>query len=456
MKKSNLLFMLAAGALTLTACSNDDPIAKEGNGAGNDAQQIVLQVANGGDALTTRAGRPLLSSEAKQSIENVHIIITTTDGTVVDHQNVENWNTESTPYTGSSNGREKIVTLNKKLEAGTYRIYAVGHSNSTAYTFEDQGTKKFGPNAILTMTKSGDKTVAEEIFAGSVDQTVEAGKGFRPTIVLHRQVAGIFTYMSNIPYYHEGNADKGVTGTQLRLYAVANSPKLVLGNFISQELMANGTNTTTNVINGAGQTTEKTLIYTIELNKWFKTIKDANNDRLIDTYETEEGQFDNWQNPYKKATSDGKTYYESTFVKGSVFGGEFIIPFKSVADNNTFVLEMTNDDGSHSFQSWVIKLGTSDTPATSATIWTEDAFSPSSELKDTETSYSVFRNHLYGVGTKVKDGETSPEQPDPEQPDPNPEKPEPDTNTPTPIDKKQELTLRVNDNWEIIHHMEIE
>ncbi len=435
----------------LTACGNDDPIADGGNQSGNDAQQIVLQVANGGDALTTRAGRPLLSSEAKQSIENVQVIITTADGTVVDHQNVAKWNTESTPYTNNGHGREKIITLEKKLAAGSYHIYAVGHSTGTAYTHEGA---KFGPNAIITMTKSGEATAAEEIFAGSVDLTVKDGEGFRPTIVLHRQVAGIFTYMSNIPYYHEGDATTGVTGTQLRLFAVANSPKLVLGNFVNQDLTANGTNTSTNVINGAEQATAKTLVYTIDLTKWFKEIKDANNDRLIDTYATVEGQFDNWQNPFKKTDSEGKPYYEASFVKGSVFGGEFIIPFKSVVANNTFILEMTNNDGSHTFQTWVIKLGANDTPANSKdiTIWDGSKFStPTETFTDTAYSYSVFRNHLYGVGTKVSDGGTKPGEPDPD-----PEKPDPDKNDPTPIDKKQELTLRVNDNWEIIHHMEIE
>lgn len=452
MKKSNVLFMLAAGAMMLTACGNDETFTNEG-GAGQEArQQIVLQVANGGDGISTRAGRPLYSSEAKQSIENVHIIITETGSDkVVCHQNVDKWNTESTPYSENGHGREKIITLSTKLAAGNYHIYAVGHSTDTKYTFTEtltaDGSKTFGPNAVLNATEG------EEIFAGSVDLTVKEGEGFRPAIVLHRQVAGVFTYLSNIPYYHEGNKEGGIEGSQLRLYAVAKRDNLVLGNFADKDLTTNGQNTTTNVINGGTQTEAKTLIYTIDLKKWFKVLKDANNDRLIDTYTTTEGQFDNWQNPHKQQTPDGKTYYESTFVKGSVFGGNFLIPFQSVEGKDTFQLEMTDATGNHVFQTWVIKLKASDTPATLAKVWDGKKFTDT-PVKDNANSYCIFRNQLYGVGTKIKDGETTP-TPDP-TPDPNPEQPDPEDNKPTPIDKKQELTLRVNDNWEVLHDMEIE
>ena len=58
--------------LAFSACSKTESgIVPENDGA---AQQIVLQVANGGD-LTTRAGRPMYGSEAKQTIENVKLII---------------------------------------------------------------------------------------------------------------------------------------------------------------------------------------------------------------------------------------------------------------------------------------------------------------------------------------------------------------------------------------------
>ena len=76
MRKRNLFYALAAGMVLFSACSNDDDVINGGNnGLNEEVQQLVLQVASSGDGLQTRAGRPLLSSEAKQSIENVKVII---------------------------------------------------------------------------------------------------------------------------------------------------------------------------------------------------------------------------------------------------------------------------------------------------------------------------------------------------------------------------------------------
>ena len=61
------------------------------------------------------------------------------------------------------------------------------------------------------------------------------------------------------------------------------------------------------------------------------------------------------------------------------------------------------------------------------------------------------RNHLYGIGTRMND------QADPEHPgtDPEPDTEDPD-DKPESLKNKQELTLQVNDNWEVIHGMELE
>lgn len=71
MKKSYLFSAFAAGMVMLSACSNDgDLTGGNADNESNDAvQQIVLQVANTGEGMQTRAGRPLLSSEAKQDIK---------------------------------------------------------------------------------------------------------------------------------------------------------------------------------------------------------------------------------------------------------------------------------------------------------------------------------------------------------------------------------------------------
>ena len=72
--KKGMFFALAASSLLFGACSSDDAVVN--TTAQNEAvQQIVLQVASSGDGLTTRAGRPLYSSQALQTIENVRVMI---------------------------------------------------------------------------------------------------------------------------------------------------------------------------------------------------------------------------------------------------------------------------------------------------------------------------------------------------------------------------------------------
>ena len=83
MKKSYFFSALAAGMVMFSACSSDNDLTNGGNGSNDAVQQIVLQVANAGEGLQTRAGRPLLSSEAKQTIENVKVIICNESNNIV-------------------------------------------------------------------------------------------------------------------------------------------------------------------------------------------------------------------------------------------------------------------------------------------------------------------------------------------------------------------------------------
>lgn len=431
MKKSYLFSALAAGMVMLSACSNDSDLANGGSVETTEmAQQIVLQVANSGDGMQTRAGRPLYSSEAEQNIENVKVIICEKGTNTVEYvQSIENWNTPevSSPYNTNGHGREKLINLNKTLQPGkTYLVYAFGYHNSTDYTNLSTaiaGVTKggtFNPNTALTL-KDGVK--GEEIFAGSAEITVTAGVGFRQPVVLNRQVAGTFGYFEDIPYI-EG-------ATKLQLVASTRNQDLVLGQFHNTDLTQNGTGYNPYfVVNGTNEAADK-VIYEINLNDWFNNIKDDNKDGLIDT------DNNNWKNPYKSNRAE--------FKIGSVFGGTFLVPFANTTTDATFVLKLVKDNGD-AVQTWTIKLpGTDKQTANNYTLysWNGTEFAKNNSAKDNVKIYNVVRNHLYGIGTKTKDGEVV-----------TPEKPDPDT--PEPLKKKQELTLRVNDNWDIIHSLEIE
>lgn len=431
MKKNYFFSALAVGMVMFSACSSDNDLANGGNGSNDAVQQIVLQVANAGDGMQTRAGRPLLSSEAKQTIENVKVIIC--DGTkIVKEKTYTHWNedTDSKVYgkDGGAHGREATLayTGDDKLPNGTYTIYAFGYSNNSDY--KDLTTqisdltegKPFSGNTILNL-KDGVK--GEEIFAGSTAQFEinENQKGFTQTVVLNRQVAGTFGYFDKIPY---------VAGAaKLQLVASNGNTGLVLGGFNSFDLTGNGTGNEGHVnyvVNGTTAAKDN-VIYTINLKDWFTNVNDVDHDGLIDDT--------NWAKP--------AGYTKATFAKGSVFGGSFLIPFQK-NDNQTFVLQLVNDNGDV-LKSWAVKLPSDDGQLSEYTLssWNSatSVFANTSDTKDVADKYSVVRNHLYGIGERSLDEPTTPGT--------DPDKPE-------PLNKKQELTLRVNDNWEVIHKMELE
>ena len=85
MKKS---MYLVAGLLTIglgsafTSCSNDEDINPGMEQVEEGTQVLTLSVANGGDGLQSRAGRPLLSSAADQDIQQVVLyFVQTSEGT---------------------------------------------------------------------------------------------------------------------------------------------------------------------------------------------------------------------------------------------------------------------------------------------------------------------------------------------------------------------------------------
>lgn len=451
MKKNYLLGMALIASLSFYSCDKEVVYVQDGEGVesvADGAQIITLQVENGGDGLATRAGRPLYSAEAKQDIKNVKLWICDNTGkNVVYVKEISNWNTGgSTAYDTGGHGRQTTIELTDadKLAAGTYKIYAVGYSATSDYdltkvtevkkTEEGEGKYTFSENMVLPCS-----TVGEEIFAGQMELIVEKGKGFKKPVVLNRQVAGAFAYVKDIPYIADAR--------YLKLVASAQNQSLVLGNFNSVDLANNGSDNgedvkyVVNGDNGKADGNYAYVISTIDLTQWFKEIKDSDSDNLIDAGE-------NWKNPY---SSIGEGH--PTFQKGSAFGGEFVIPFAHVDGKQTLTLQLTKADGTTVLRSWKVNLGSGDGQLKQTiTCWNSGSTNWSTSLSgESSSTYSLVRNHLYGIGTRMND-EANPEQPGVD-PDPNPEDPD---DKPESLNNKQELVLKVNDNWEVIHGMELD
>ena len=449
MKKS-MFFALAASSLLFSACSSDDAVVST-EGQNEAVQQIVLQVASSGDGLTTRAGRPLYSSQALQTIQNVRVLIYNADTKAIVKDEKKDWKTSKT-YT--NHGRQLTLTYkgDDRLPEGNYKVMAVGYSDNSDYTYDlnvagkDSLTGKNYSSDITATLNSG--KVPEEVFAGDAELKIDANKDITNltpgeenelAVTLHRQVAGSFGYFQNIPASVNGKDAK-----TLRLVVRDKNDKLTFNNFNSSFTAAGATGSTIKYyVNGSKSAAAPTsdaqfkdgsngyVLYSIDLNTWFPG-GDQNKDGVLNAEDT------NWKHP------DG---VKTQVLKGSVFGSNFVIPFKYTEGKNTMELQLLDADN-NIIKTWTVSIPTSDLNSNKANGATDAS----------AYIFNVVRNHMYNLGVKTSNGTTTP--PDPTNPDPDPNKPDPDkpdpgTDKPEDLSKSQNLILKVNDNWEAIHQMEL-
>lgn len=457
--KHVLFYALAASSLMFSACSSDDPsVAGTGNNQNDVAQQIVLQVASSGDGLITRAGRPLYSSAAGQTIQNVRVLIYNTEegdeSKKIVYDGSLDW-TKSKEYTTNGHGREFTITLKgeDKLAKGSYKVVAVGYSTGSEYTYAPDVTGtaaslKGTTYSDITATLAADKN-AEEVFAGDAALTIDdkqqiSNKSDGETglaVTLHRQVAGSFGYFKNIPA--EVN---GVKATTLRLVMRDENNVLTFNQFNSAFTTTN--NNLKYVVNGSktqenapaanakflGSTdNDGYVLYSIDLTKWFPN-GDANKDGYYN-YEDAKLADANWVHD---------TSVKTKLEKGSVFASNYIIPFALATGKKTMELQLLDADG-NILKTWNVSIPANDV--------NNDTNNGSTD--ESASIFNVVRNHMYNFGIKLTQEPVTPDKPTPTpDPDPDPDPSNPDQ--PEDLSKGQNLILKVNDNWEAIHQMELE
>lgn len=444
--KKGMFFALAASSLLFSACSSDDAVVST-EGQNEAVQQIVLQVASSGDGLTTRAGRPLYSSQALQTIQNVRVLIYNSKTNEIVKDAKMDWKKSAT-Y--DNHGRELTLTYkgDQRLGEGNYKVMAVGYSDNSDYTYDLNVAGKdalTGTYKDITATLKANK-VAEEVFAGDAELNINADKKITNLtsgeedgldVTLHRQVAGSFGYFCNIPASVNGKA-----AATLRLVVRDKNDMLTFKDFNSSftttgstiKYCVNGSKSPDAALTSDAQFKDGGngyVLYSIDLKTWFPEL-DKNSDGLLNAEDT-------WKHP-----DDVKTQV----VKGSVFGSNFVIPFNYAKGKNTMELQLL-DAKNNIIKTWTVSIPAADvnTDATNGNV--ADA-SPS--------IFNVVRNHMYNLGVKTSNGTTT--DPDPNKPDPDPNKPDPDKpdpgkDEPEDLTKSQNLILKVNDNWEAIHKLEL-
>lgn len=496
MRKKLFLVSGLLAATLFTACNNEEITMPQGDNEAS--QELVLALSDGSlnmarssnafaramaaaetadKGAINQFGRPLYSSMASQYVQNIKVYFVDAQNKIARVVNVDKdyWK-QSLAY---NNGRKLTISLKgtDKLETGKYTVYAMAYSTNHGY------------NAFMPVENTDDTAIdnpwkdfyasveakndPSEIFAGqatvlAVKSETEVGlksnKG-EALVTLYRQVAGISGYFKNIP----ANVD-GDVPTHLRLVASGKNTKVLFGELDTNVGDAADKVNVNHVMNGAeASTSDKTaeyvggkakghVVYEIELNKWFTggfDKADTNKDGFVNADDiTPENP---WVNP--NATVNN---HVQGLVKGSVWGGKFVIPFAQTTSVPTLQLQLVQKavDGKVSLlKYWNIKVDKTSTTASAVELPTGAIAAITGD--ESQEVYNIYRNHMYSIGKKNFDnGNQKPTEPvDPDKPNPekpiDPEQPDKD-NQPGDLSKGQDLTIHVNSNWEAVHNMEID
>lgn len=483
----------------LAACTSETPNPADGGNAAENVQKLVINLSDGGDRLTTRAGRPLHSSEPGQWVQHVTLYVTNEQGIVLQKEIDEHVWANAVDY---SNGKQLEVTFRategEQLPDGDYTVYAVAFSKETDYRItpepnsnpeinaisngiiDDEKVKPFDFSSKFSAVLNSGVADAEEIFAGVAKvtattvgennclvptQEVQEGetavyeKKEVPFITLNRQVAGTIGYFTNIPA-KVGDA----VPTRIRLVAANRSDKVWFTNMIETETTTDKTNVSW-VINGSQSATlpknayyyssDQTAydayeIYSIDLSQWFKfggtsdraTFADCdlNNDGYVGKEDA-----DKYIKDTSKKLSDfwenpnATTEHPQKLVEGSVFAGRFLIPFSLVSGKETFELQLLGNETGKPEQilkSWRVKVSADGKHDVTDVEVPTGVIVPAA---DQDYVYNIYRNHMYSIGKKTAD-ETADD----------------DDDVPADLNTAQDLIITVNSQWQIVHGMELE
>lgn len=444
MKKYFISGAMLAGLMSLAACSNDEGVVADNNGA---EQQFTITLASSGDCATRAAADRTLESEAAdQSIEKVTLVVRSQDdgedkNKVVYIHTLDNWNGTATDDT-NGHGKKLTFTIPKadKLGAGSYVVTAVGY-NEGNYTLSLPNKGDVVDKNITATTPTGAE--AKEVFAGekkfnvTADKKIEGTDASKPIqsvdVTLHRQVAGAYGYFTSIPV-KIGKTEVA----SIRMVSRSKNTVLTFGSFNSSftttdakvMYMVNGSvpaTKTAKFLNGD----EANVLFSAKITDWFPN-GDDNKDGVYDKNDS------NWEKP---------NGYTGSYLKGSVFASNFIVPFSATQGKSTLELQLLDATGNVLY-AWPVKLDASnDQIGKMGETASANLSDPITTMGFAETAdvFSLFRNHIYSIGIHKQGTSTT-----------DPETPVPGTDQPTDLSKIQNVVIRVNDNWEAMHHMSID
>ena len=454
MKKNYLMMAAFATALAFTACSSEEEIPAAGseNGTMGLTEDVIeIAISNTGVG-STRTARPVGSSQAGNNVDKVVLhFYSSTDGTSwaeasgisltkvdgdydVSDMTLSYTGTESALGTpGDVDRQEKVAKIKVSGLSATakkYRIVAEGYNASFPYATasEDESIK----GLFKTSGNSGKGTFErEEVFAGykDVDIVVTGQEGKNQSvkfassvsIELTRQVAGMLGYFKNVPAYISSNTYgseiEGYEGNWAKVTKiVVKANKKAEGFQFPNTLLAS--NESYNGVKGDSYDNGEDLLtfeFTAVNTSNFSTVKPG------DTYTFSQGGKN-----YLVAT--GYTAPESfVALDNTLFGGCYILPYSEHAtDVDAVTLSVIFYDESANV------------------LATKNVTTNNFTAPQTKTNYDILCNNFYSIGKKLKVDSTTGEDGDD------------DDDKPIDLSSTDEITVLINDAWEVIHDMGLE
>ncbi len=403
----NYLYVSAVGAMLLAACSNDDTVPLGGEEAVQPGSAITLTVNSSGDGLSTRAGRPVNSSEAANNVTAVRLYIYNPSGTDVTNaalaagtQNPVLWTAgpsdSATPGNNQNHKASQTVKLNKLATNGVYTVVAYGYNTALDYTIT-AGTSA-DDSFIATLPAA---TNESELFAGKATFNVVNGNiqaGTTSEVELRRHVAGLLGYFKNVPILYPNPVSGLPTPVAfVRVYASSHATSFTFPSVLN--------------VNGTGNNT-KTRVLDLGLSTLIT-------DYLAQVTAAGTNLTKVFSIP---AISTGTT----ATVPNSILKGRFLVPFAQVTGATTFTVQLEDASGTV-LKTWDVV---------------------NNALTGDKKIYDVRRNYFYSIGQKVKassidGGTTAPGSTD-------------DNDNPIDLSQETVITVTVNDAWDTIYNLGIE
>lgn len=420
MKRTFLLGAVAFATMSLVSCSKEETGQQADPTEGTTTITFSLAPDAG---VETRAGRPLVSEEDLQEVEDMRIyVFKESSSTSGQYDAVTNQSGMETggyyEVTWPKGTQMKAYTIKPKLAAGNYKFLAVGlDAGGTCYVFSGSTLAEalLQLNSTRSTTTGAIAPLAAEAFAGvsekvTITETTPTGgstavpDGIQVSITLKRVVAGVLLHATNVPAFVNANNEPQTKYIAVALHENQNKKVNLTTKGGSEPYSETGTD--------------------------YKTLFEV----AIPTGATVSNGIYQWN----EATTDGVNY-----AANSIGGGSFVLPTNAITgqeDNvnkTTLVLQLRDADH-NVLKTWRVKVDNS-RPAhgSSETVTVEN-----------QEQYPLTANHLYNIGVKKEAGTThTPTDPD---------KPGDGDDDPIDLSKDQDIFLIIDPNWEAFHDMVIE